>query len=107
MAPSAPTLLSTITGWPIAAETDWPRMRVMVSVAEPAGNGTTTRIGLLGNCAYAVAAKNSHAAASTDKRFMQGLLTLRADYRMAEWRSAWKSESSVWAGWAPTWRGAW
>jgi hypothetical protein len=51
MAPSAPALFSTISGWPTDCETELARMRVTMSVEEPAGNGTTTRSGLPGNCA--------------------------------------------------------
>src|SRR5688572_4811494 len=53
MAPSAPALFSTTTVWPTACDTEADSTRATVSVAEPAGNGTTTRIGLDGNCACA------------------------------------------------------
>src|SRR5436190_899569 len=53
MAPSAPALFSTISGWPTDCETELARMRVTVSVEEPAGNGTISRTGFAGNCAAA------------------------------------------------------
>src|SRR5690242_797215 len=73
MAPSAPALLSTRIAWPIAPDTEAPRMRVIVSVAEPAGNGTTMRIGLPGYCASAVPAKSA-ATAKRNHRFIDSSL---------------------------------
>src|SRR5436309_7551308 len=58
MAPSAPALLSTTSCWPIDCDTEFASTRVTMSVEEPAGNGTTTRTGLLGYCACA--AKEIH-----------------------------------------------
>src|SRR6266705_1261095 len=53
MAPSAPTLFSTTTGWPRVSESGCATMRVMTSAAPPGGNGTTMRMGLAGYCAAA------------------------------------------------------
>src|ERR1700752_4357521 len=66
MAPSGPALFSTSSGWPTDCETELARMRVTMSVEEPAGNGTTTRTGFPGNCAAAVSgAARSAASAAT------------------------------------------
>src|SRR6185503_20066955 len=49
MVPPAPPLFSTSTGWPSVSLMRWPIRRATMSVVPPAGNGTTTRIGLDGN----------------------------------------------------------
>ena len=46
--PLAPDTYSTISGWPSEARMRSPRLRMIASVGPPAGNGTTTVIGLFG-----------------------------------------------------------
>src|ERR1035437_1905319 len=53
MAPSAPGRFSTSTGCPIDWVSACPRMRAAASVAPPAGNWRTMRMGLDGYCAAA------------------------------------------------------
>src|SRR5438552_932815 len=77
MAPSAPALLSTTSCWPIGCDTEFASTRVTMSVEEPAGNGTTTRTGLLGYCACA--AKEIHRKAKPHRTcFMRSLVLVDA-----------------------------
>ena len=46
MAPPAPGLLSTTTGWPMSVEICSARMRATTSMVPPAGAGTIMRTGL-------------------------------------------------------------
>ena len=47
IAPPAPGLFSTITGWPISLEIDSARMRATTSIVPPGGAGTMIFTGLL------------------------------------------------------------
>ncbi len=69
MAPSAPALFSTSTGCPTAADTALPRMREIVSVAEPAGNGTMILMGLFGYWADAMPDR-AHSSKAASRRVM-------------------------------------
>src|SRR5580765_2746376 len=51
MMPSAPGLVSMITGWPSCWPSGCAKMRAPSSAAPPGGNGTIRRIGLFGYCA--------------------------------------------------------
>ena len=54
MVPWAPALLSTMTACPIDSDSALATIRVTLSVTEPAGNGATKVIGLMGKfCACA------------------------------------------------------
>src|SRR5688500_3963593 len=67
MMPSAPGLVSMITGWPRACCSGVEKMRAPTSAAPPGGNGTTSRIGLSGYCALTEKAA-SVAAMKTNRR---------------------------------------
>jgi len=81
MAPPPPPRFSTTTGWPRFLLNSSDTMRAMMSVVPPAGNGTISRIGLLGN-AWAEAASGSTAQAASsappsrrgNRGFMRDLL---------------------------------
>src|SRR5258706_423955 len=64
IAPSAPGLFSTSTGWTSAWPSGCAMMRITMSVEEPAPKGTSTRTGFAGNCATAALAVNSSAIAA-------------------------------------------
>jgi hypothetical protein len=76
MAPSAPALFSTTSAWPIDCDTDCASTRVIVSVAEPAGNGTTTRIGFAGYCPH-TGSESAHTSAPSTIFRMASPLRLR------------------------------
>src|ERR1019366_2371764 len=58
--PPWPPRLSITTGCFVSSDMRWPITRAMMSLGPPAGNGTTSRIALLGNsCAAAKAGQSS------------------------------------------------
>src|SRR3989442_15988908 len=60
MIPFAPDRLSTMTGLPKASESFWVIRRPRTSAGPPAGNGTTSLIGLVGyDCANAPMHQNA------------------------------------------------
>src|SRR5439155_21053940 len=60
MIPSAPDRLSTMTGLPKDSESFWVIRRPRTSAGPPAGNGTTSLIGLVGyDCANAPMHQNA------------------------------------------------
>src|SRR5882672_11991422 len=74
--PPAPARFSTSTGWPQAALSFSPISRAAMSVALPAANGTTMRIGLTGKLAAACAGAsgdpddNTAAVSATSAHFV-------------------------------------
>src|SRR5688572_14968442 len=66
MAPSAPGLVSMMTGWPSAWLSGVAKMRAPSSAAPPGGNGTTRRTGLSGY--WALTEKAANAAIKSSAR---------------------------------------
>src|SRR5688572_32020245 len=77
MAPSAPGLVSITTVWPSAWPSGCAKMRAPSSAAPPGGNGTISRTGLLGYCAWAEA--QSTPSAMVARRCLMSLPVARVD----------------------------
>src|SRR5687768_5766903 len=91
MAPSAPGLVSTTTGWPSACESGVVKMRAPTSAAPPGGKGTTRRIGLSGYWALTEKATNAAAAKAT-RRIGSLLKAVHKSTQLASERAIGRSE---------------